>query len=238
MNKSHLFPPKIQLFGYRICPYVLRVRYVLALLDLQYDYIEVDVYKTKPDALLRYSSSGRVPTLAIDNEAICDSTVISLWLSQVYSEHNLLPLNAWSKALIMNDMAAIDIVHKLIGNIMYSSDKDEFNAATNALRESLAPIISVLIKPNFQCSSLLDVWAVALVHLLKTLDKLLSNELSNLIPSIRMIPDIYLNRQFAVPQYKTLVPDDYSQQLKLLITKHSTYCTKLMAAHTEKECLV
>ena len=85
---------------------------------------------------------GRVPTLIIDNDALCDSTVISQWLAQVYAEHQLLPANAWAKAKMMNDMAAIDSVHDTISQLISAVDKSAFNAALTRFSSMLPPVLT------------------------------------------------------------------------------------------------
>ncbi|KAF7767810.1 hypothetical protein PCIT_a3908 [Pseudoalteromonas citrea] len=226
MNKSHLLPPNLTLFGYQICPYVLRVRYILSLLELDHHYIELDVYASKPAQLLRYSPMGRVPALIIDNDALCDSTVISQWLSQVYAEHQLLPTNTWAKAKMMNDMAAIDSVHDAISQLISAVDKAAFNAALMRFSHVLPTVLTLLRAPCVTPNSLLDVWAMVLAHLVRSVDAVLQGVLSERIPHIRSLPDIYRSRESASVRYQALLPKDYLTQLHSMMAHRNAYCVQ------------
>ncbi|NOU51356.1 glutathione S-transferase family protein [Pseudoalteromonas sp. JBTF-M23] len=238
MNKSHLLPPRIELFGYGICPYVMRVRYVLALLDLDHHYVELDIYKAKPAALLRYNPLGRVPTLVVDNDSICDSTVIALWLAQVYREYKLLPVDAWSQAKVMNDMAAIDFVHSKISTLMGAADQAAFTASLDALSESLQAILPVLNALNSNQVSLTHVWVMPLALLLKTLDQLFDGQLSDAIAAIRSLPNLQLAAQSPSAKFSALLPVDYAQQLSVMLSKRSRYYAELLDITMQKECAV
>jgi len=227
MNKSHLLPPNLTLFGYQICPYVLRVRYVLSLLELDHHYIELDVYANKPAQLLRYSPIGRVPTLIIDNDALCDSTVISLWLAQVYAEHQLLPANAWEKAKMMNDMAAIDSVHDAISQLISADDKSSFNAALTRFSSVFSAVLTLLRAPCSSPNSLVDVWAMVLAHLIRSIDTILQGVLSQHVPQIRSLPDIYRSRARASLRYQALLPQDYVTRLHNMMAHRNAYCAQL-----------
>ncbi|MBD1581858.1 glutathione S-transferase family protein [Pseudoalteromonas sp. S16_S37] len=238
MNKSHLLPPRIELFGYGICPYVMRVRYILALLDLDHHYVELDIYKAKPAALLRYNPLGRVPTLVVDSDSICDSTVIALWLAQVYREYNLLPTDAWSQAKVMNDMAAIDFVHSKISTLMGASDQQEFNASVDALSESLHGILPLLNELNNNQASLRHVWVMPLTLLLKSLDQLFDGQLSDAIAAIRSLPNLQQAIQAPSSKFSALLPVDYVQQLSEMLSKRSRYYGNFLEMTMQKECAV
>ena len=71
-----------QLYTFRRCPYAMRARLALTLIDEPFHAIEVDL-KNKPASLLEVSPKATVPVLYINKEKIIDESLdIMLWVIQ------------------------------------------------------------------------------------------------------------------------------------------------------------
>ncbi|HJN37931.1 MAG TPA: glutathione S-transferase N-terminal domain-containing protein [Gammaproteobacteria bacterium] len=75
------------LFSFRRCPYAIRARMALALANIEYNTIEVDL-KNKPKELLELSPKGTVPVLVIGDRVIDESLDIVVWaLDRAHSKN-------------------------------------------------------------------------------------------------------------------------------------------------------
>jgi glutathione S-transferase len=92
------------LFTFRRCPYAIRARLALALADIVYESIEVDL-KNKPAQLLLHSPKGTVPVLVMkDGRVLEQSLEIMYWALQQSDDLNTLP----------NESAHLELTSQLI----------------------------------------------------------------------------------------------------------------------------
>ena len=88
------------LFTFRRCPYAIRARLALALAEVEYESIEVDL-KNKPEQLLLLSPKGTVPVLVLPDGCVLEQSLeIMYWaLHQSETQHALLEDEAFSTLL-------------------------------------------------------------------------------------------------------------------------------------------
>jgi len=87
---SHSAENELKLYGSCFCPFVHRVWISLELKGLQYQYIEVDVYR-KPKLLLDINPRGLVPALRHGDWGCYESTVLMEYLEDLDTGRALLP---------------------------------------------------------------------------------------------------------------------------------------------------
>ena len=80
-----------------LCPYVERVRILLAAKGVPFETRTVDL-KNKPDWFLALSPRGRVPLLSIDGEVVFESSVINELLEELHPEPRLFPREPVARA--------------------------------------------------------------------------------------------------------------------------------------------
>ncbi|CAK4032074.1 related to glutathione-S-transferase [Lecanosticta acicola] len=89
--QAHAREHDLQLYGSCFCPFVHRVWISLELKGLDYQYIEVDVYR-KPKLLLDINPRGLVPALRHGGDWGCyESTVLMEYLEDLHQGRALLP---------------------------------------------------------------------------------------------------------------------------------------------------
>lgn len=88
--ESHSAEQELKLFGSCFCPFVHRVWISLELKGLDYQYIEVDVYR-KPKLLLDINPRGLVPALRHGDWGSYESTVLMEYLEDLQEGRPLLP---------------------------------------------------------------------------------------------------------------------------------------------------
>lgn len=88
---------RMKLYGADVCPFVHRVRLVLAEKGLDYEYVKIDL-KDKPDWYDRVLPSGRVPLLEDGATRIWESAIICEYLEEAYPENSLMPRGAAERA--------------------------------------------------------------------------------------------------------------------------------------------
>lgn len=88
----NLEPDKIYLYGMRFCPYVTRVRLVLAAMNIEYETININL-KSKPEWFLDKFPAGKVPVLENNGKIISESLVITEYLNDTYPENKLYPVS-------------------------------------------------------------------------------------------------------------------------------------------------
>jgi glutathione S-transferase len=80
----------IELYGSALCPFVQRIRLVLAEKQLAAAEIEIDP-RRKPAKFLAMSPTGKIPLLVHDGARVWESAVISEYLDEIFPERPLLP---------------------------------------------------------------------------------------------------------------------------------------------------
>lgn len=101
----------LRIYGMRFCPYVHRVRLVLAAKKIPHEVINVHL-KSKPDWFLAMTPEGKVPLLEQDEKLLWESLIISDYLDEVYPHPKLWPEDPYEKA---RARIAMEITSK-IGN--------------------------------------------------------------------------------------------------------------------------
>jgi hypothetical protein len=106
-------------------------------------------------------------------------------------------------------------------------DKSAFNAALTHFLSVLPPVLTLLRAPCSSPNSLVDVWAMVLAHLIRSVDAILHGGLSQHAPQIRSLPDIYRSRTRASQRYQALLPKDYVTHLHNMMAHRNAYCAQL-----------
>lgn len=88
--EAHYAEQDLKLYGSCFCPFVHRVWISLELKDLEYQYVEVDVYR-KPKLLLDINPRGLVPALRHGDWGCYESTVLMEYLEDLQQGRALLP---------------------------------------------------------------------------------------------------------------------------------------------------
>lgn len=98
--QSHSAEHDLKLYGSCFCPFVHRVWISLELKGLDYEYVEVDVYR-KPKLLLDINPRGLVPALRHGDWGCYESTVLMEYLEDLNQGRDLMPrdpkLRAYSR---------------------------------------------------------------------------------------------------------------------------------------------
>jgi glutathione S-transferase len=87
----------ITLYNAPRCPYVARVRIVLAEKGIEFEAVEIDL-SDRPDWFYEKNSSGRVPVIEGDGWILPESAVIMEFLEERYPEPALLPADPADRA--------------------------------------------------------------------------------------------------------------------------------------------
>lgn len=87
----------LELFSIPLCPFVHRVRLVLAEKSIDYRLTEIDL-GNKPPALLEASPYGKVPALRHGKTHVCESSIICEYLDETFPEQPLLPRDPAGRA--------------------------------------------------------------------------------------------------------------------------------------------
>ena len=92
----------MKLYDYPDCPFGQKVRVVLALKELEYETVLVDLRKgeQKTAEFLKLNPYGRVPVLIDDEVVVYDSTIINEYLEDEYPHPNLMPEDSWGRARV------------------------------------------------------------------------------------------------------------------------------------------
>lgn len=88
--QAHSKEKDLKLFGSCFCPFVQRVWITLVEKGLDYQYVEVDVYR-KPKLLLDINPKGLVPALSHGDWGCYESTVLIEYLEDFDQSRNILP---------------------------------------------------------------------------------------------------------------------------------------------------
>lgn len=93
----------IQLYGHELSGNSYKVKLMLALLGLDYEWIQVDLLKGahKQPAFLALNPFGQVPVLVDGNTVLADAQAILVYLARRYGDASWLPLDAESMSRVM-----------------------------------------------------------------------------------------------------------------------------------------
>jgi glutathione S-transferase len=89
----------ITLYNAARCPYVARVRIVLAEKGIEYETVEIDL-SDRPAWYYEKNPTGRVPTIEEDDGPLPESAVIMEFLEERYPEPALLPADPAERAFV------------------------------------------------------------------------------------------------------------------------------------------
>lgn len=90
---------QMKLYGADVCPFVHRVRLVLAEKRVQHDYIAIDL-ANKPDWFYEVLPSGKVPLLEHNGHRIWESGIICEYLDEAFLNPKFLPEDPGERAKI------------------------------------------------------------------------------------------------------------------------------------------
>lgn len=93
----------IKLYGHEISGNVYKVRLLLSLLKIDYEYIRVDLLKGehKTPEYLKLNPFGQVPVLIDDERSISDAQAILVYLARKYGDQQWLPMDAESLSQVV-----------------------------------------------------------------------------------------------------------------------------------------
>ena len=100
-----------------------RVRIVLTLKCVEYQYIAIDIRagKQREDAYLAINPQGLVPALKADGRILTQSGPIIEWLEETYPEPALLPDNPWERAMVRSMASVIGSDTQPLNNLRVRS---------------------------------------------------------------------------------------------------------------------
>ncbi|PNS21501.1 hypothetical protein CAC42_1280 [Sphaceloma murrayae] len=126
--EAHEADHDLKLFGSCFCPFVHRVWISLELKQLDYQYVEVDVYR-KPQLLLDVNPRGLVPALRHGDWGCYESTVLMEYLEDLGEGEPLLPKDPKLRALsrLWSDHINRHIIPNFYRYLQAQSQKDQID---------------------------------------------------------------------------------------------------------------
>jgi glutathione S-transferase len=94
-NKESIM--SLKLIGANVCPFVHRVRLVLAEKALEHEYVAIDL-RHKPDWYHDVLPNGRVPLLEHDGARIWESAIVCEYLEEAFPKPPLMPISPAQRA--------------------------------------------------------------------------------------------------------------------------------------------
>jgi len=139
---AHSADHDLKLYGSCFCPFVHRVWISLEHKGLDYQYVEVDVYR-KPKLLLDINPRGLVPALRHGDWGSYESTVLMEYLEDLNQGNPLLPANAKLRAhsRLWSDHINRHIIPAFYRYLQAQDSDDQIKFATE-LREHIGTITS------------------------------------------------------------------------------------------------
>lgn len=140
---AHSSENNLKLYGSCFCPFVHRVWISLEHKGLDYQYVEVDVYR-KPKLLLDINPRGLVPALRHGEWGSYESTVLMEYLEDLNQGEPLLPKDPKVRAhsRLWADHINRHIIPAFYRYLQAQDPKDQINFASE-LREHITTIVSV-----------------------------------------------------------------------------------------------
>ena len=123
-----------RLYHMPLSPFCRKVRLTLAEKKLEVDLIEEWVWEKRPD-YLRYTPSGKVPSLRLNGIILSESNAICEYMEEVYPKPNLLPddpigraevrrLNLWFDDKFYNEVSK-NLIHEKVNKKLSKSGNPE-----------------------------------------------------------------------------------------------------------------
>lgn len=91
--------PHLKLYGANVCPFVHRVRLVLAEKKLEHEYVAID-FKNKPEWYDDVLPTGKVPLLEYDADRVWESSVVCEYLEERFPQSPLMPATPGERAKV------------------------------------------------------------------------------------------------------------------------------------------
>ncbi|KAG2386538.1 hypothetical protein C9374_002282 [Naegleria lovaniensis] len=88
----------LKLYGSRLCPFVDRIKLILAFKQVPYENINVNL-NMKSKEFLQLTPLGKVPVLVHNNKAIYESAAIYQYVNDVYSNRDLMHQDPYMRAM-------------------------------------------------------------------------------------------------------------------------------------------
>lgn len=141
--EAHSAEKSLKLYGSCFCPFVHRVWISLELKGLDYQYIEVDVYR-KPKLLLDINPRGLVPALRHGDWGCYESTVLMEYLEDLHEGRALLPQDPKQRAFsrLWSDHINRHII-PLFYKYLQAQGADDQVKFAGELRAQIAKIVEV-----------------------------------------------------------------------------------------------
>jgi len=144
-------PPPVTLFGHWICPYSVRVSFVLAERRIAHDVVEVPPTAVRPSGFVvphefvEHSPKGEIPMVRVGDAYRADSLPILEWLETCVPGRPHLPADDASRTLVRERTAWIDahVFPPMIG-VSYGTRPDRIGRASAALEAALGELGSWL----------------------------------------------------------------------------------------------
>ena len=138
---AHSAENNLKLYGSCFCPFVHRVWISLEHKGLNYQYIEVDVYR-KPKLLLDINPRGLVPALRHGDWGCYESTVLMEYLEDLNEGHALLPKDPKLRASsrLWSDHVNRNIIPAFYRYLQAQEADDQIKFATE-LREQISKLV-------------------------------------------------------------------------------------------------
>jgi glutathione S-transferase len=138
---AHVNDRELKLYGSCFCPFVQRVWISLELKGLDYEYVEVDVYR-KPKLLLDINPRGLVPALRHGDWGSYESTVLMEYLEDLQQGRALLPKSPKLRA--ESRLWSDHINRHIIPNFykyLQAQDADDQVKFANEFKEQIAKVV-------------------------------------------------------------------------------------------------
>ncbi|KAK5741304.1 hypothetical protein LTR17_004010 [Elasticomyces elasticus] len=140
--QAHSSEKELKLYGSCFCPFVHRVWISLEHKKLDYEYVEVDVYR-KPKLLLDINPRGLVPALRHGDWGCYESTVLMEYLEDLGGNISLLPKDPKIRAhsRLWSDHINRHIIPLFYRYLQAQDPKDQVQFAKD-LQEQIATLVS------------------------------------------------------------------------------------------------
>nr|XP_009862082.1 glutathione S-transferase omega-1-like [Ciona intestinalis] len=147
----------LRVYGMKFCPYVHRLKLVLAAKEVAHETININL-KSKPKWYFAKNPQGKVPTIEIDGNVICESDITSEYVDAVYPGRKLTTTDALKAT--NEKMLLVYWGNKCVTNfykycMAKPDDKEAKDAALATLKEGLEYLATFLKKNGsvFICGS-------------------------------------------------------------------------------------
>lgn len=152
----------MKLYGADVCPFVHRVRLVLAEKGLKHEYVAIDL-ANKPEWYHEVLPSGKVPLLEHDGFRIWESAIVCEYLDEAFPEKQMMPSEpgARAEARLWFDWIGNSLVGPFYDLLKAETDEDR-----QTHRATLTKALEKLENEGFQESEFIYQKGLGLVDLM------------------------------------------------------------------------